>query len=172
MILGEGNGNPLQYSCLENPVDRGAWCAAVHGVTQSRRQLKWLSMHACIERNGNPLKYSCLENPRDGGTWWAAICGVAQSQARLKRLSSSSSNNDTLASFVAQLVKSLLAMWETWVWSLGWEDPLEKGKAAHSSILAWGIRWICKESDTTKRLSLFQQWYLWYIGHKVFLGIK
>ena len=33
---GEGNGNPLQYSCLENPTDRGAWRAAVHGVTQSR----------------------------------------------------------------------------------------------------------------------------------------
>ena len=32
---GEGNGNPLQYSCLENPVDRGAWWAAVHGVAQS-----------------------------------------------------------------------------------------------------------------------------------------
>ena len=37
---GEGNGNPLQYSCLENPVDRGAWWAAVHGVTQSQTQLK------------------------------------------------------------------------------------------------------------------------------------
>ena len=33
---GEGNGNPLQYSCLENPMDRGAWRAAVHGVTQNR----------------------------------------------------------------------------------------------------------------------------------------
>ena len=32
--LGEGNGNPLQYSCLENPMDRGAWCATVHGVTK------------------------------------------------------------------------------------------------------------------------------------------
>ena len=41
------------------------------------------------------------------------------------------------ASLVAQLVKSLPAMWETWVRSLGWDDPLEKGKAAHSSILAW-----------------------------------
>ena len=40
------------------------------------------------------------------------------------------------ASLVAQLVKNLLAMWETWVLSLGWEDPLEKGKAIHSSILA------------------------------------
>ena len=42
----------------------------------------------------------------------------------------------TRASFVAQLVKYLLAMQETWVQSLGWEDPLEKGKATHSSILA------------------------------------
>ena len=42
---------------------------------------------------------------------------------------------------VAQLVKNSLAMRETWVWSLGWEDPLEKGKTAQSSILAWRIPW-------------------------------
>ena len=42
----------------------------------------------------------------------------------------------TWASLVAQLVKNLPAMWETWVQSLGWEDPLEKGTATHSSILA------------------------------------
>ena len=41
------------------------------------------------------------------------------------------------ASLVAQLVKNPPAMRETWVWSLGWEDPLEKGKTTHSSILAW-----------------------------------
>ena len=40
---GEGNGNPLHYSCLENPRDGGAWCAAVYGVTQSRTRLKWFS---------------------------------------------------------------------------------------------------------------------------------
>ena len=45
------------------------------------------------------------------------------------------------ASLVAQLVKNLPAMWEAWVWSLGWEDPLEKGTATHSSILAWWILW-------------------------------
>ena len=90
-FCGEGNGNPLQYSCLENPVARGAWWAAVPRVAQSWTQLKRLSMHACIgEGNGNPLRYSCLENPRDGGAWWAAVYGVTQSQTRLKRLSSSS----------------------------------------------------------------------------------
>ena len=45
------------------------------------------------------------------------------------------------ASLVAQLVKNLPAMQETWVQSLGWEDPLEKGKATHSSILVWRIPW-------------------------------
>ena len=42
---------------------------------------------------------------------------------------------------VAQLVKNLPAMWETWVQSLGWKDLLEKGKVTHSSILAWRIPW-------------------------------
>ena len=41
---------------------------------------------------------------------------------------------------MAQLVKNLPAMWETWVQPVGWEDPLEKGKATHSSILAWRIQ--------------------------------
>ena len=96
-IAGEGNGNPLQCSCLENPRDGGAWCAAIHGVAQSRTWLKRLSMHACIgEGNGSPLQCSCLENPRAGGAWWAAIYAVAQSQTWLKRLSSSSSNEDYL----------------------------------------------------------------------------
>ena len=45
------------------------------------------------------------------------------------------------AFLVAQLVKNPPAMRETWVQSLGWEDPLEKGKATHSSILAWRIPW-------------------------------
>ena len=48
------------------------------------------------------------------------------------------------ASLVAQLVKNPPAMWETWVRALGWENPLEKGKAMHSSILAWRIPWTVK----------------------------
>ena len=45
------------------------------------------------------------------------------------------------ASLVAQLVKNLPAMWETWIRSLGWEDLPQKGKATHSSILTWRIPW-------------------------------
>ena len=68
---------------------------------------------------------------------------------------------------MAQLVKNPPAMWETWVRSLGWEDPLEKGMATHSSILAWIIPWTeelvgyspwgHKESDMTERLILSHQ---------------
>ena len=65
------------------------------------------------------------------------------------------------ASLVAQLVKNLLAMQETWVGSLSWEDPLEEGVATHSSVLVWriheepgGLQSIgCKELDTTEQLS-------------------
>ena len=58
------------------------------------------------------------------------------------------------ASMVAQLVRNPPAIWETWVRSLGWEDPLEKGTATHSSILACRIAWTIyspwvAESDTT-----------------------
>ena len=65
-------------------------------------------------------------------------------------------------SLVVQRLKQLAAMWETWVQPLGWEDPLEKEMATHSSILAWRIPWTeelgglqstgRKESDMTERL--------------------
>ena len=92
---GEGNGTPLQYSCVENPMDGGPWKAAVHGVAEGSDTTERLHFHfslSCIgEGNGHPLQCSCLENPRDGGAWWAAVYGAAQSRTLLKRLSSSSS---------------------------------------------------------------------------------
>ena len=104
-LAGEGSGNLLQYSCLENSMDRGAWWATVHGVTKSQIRLRLCVLNCNFlqfyrktgDGNGNPLQCSCLENPRDRGAWWAAICGVTQSQTRLKRLSSSSSSSSKLA---------------------------------------------------------------------------
>ena len=58
------------------------------------------------------------------------------------------------ACLVAQLVNNPPANQETWVRSLGWEDPPEKGKATHASILAWRIPWDHKEANTTESLSL------------------
>ena len=94
MIYGY-NGTLLQYSCLETPMDRGAWWTAVHGGLEeldTTEQLPFRFSVSCIgEGNGNPLQCTCLENPMDGGAWWAAVYGVAQSQTRLMQLSSSSS---------------------------------------------------------------------------------
>ena len=129
---GEGNGNPLQYSCLENPMDRGAWWAAVHGVTKGRTQLSDFTFtfhfHALEKEMATHSSVLVWRIPGTGA-WWVAVYGVAQSRTWLKWLSSSSSSS-------------------------------EKGMATHSSILAW--RTLCTEdlvvyssqghtqSDTTK----------------------
>ena len=55
MGVGEGNGNPLQYSCLESPVFGGAWWAAVYGVTQSPTQLKRLSSSSSMLFRTHPM---------------------------------------------------------------------------------------------------------------------
>jgi len=77
----------------------------------------------------------------DRVAWRAIVHRVAKSRTQLKRLSTQFSRAYliTRASLVAQLIKNLPAMWETWARSLGWEDSLEKGKATHSSILSWRI---------------------------------
>ena len=65
----EGSTNPLQYSCLENPMDRGAWQATVHRVSKSWTQLKWLSMHAHI-------RVLVVDQPQPGGSHLALLCGA------------------------------------------------------------------------------------------------
>ena len=68
-FIGEGNGTPLQYSCLENPRDGGAWWAAVYGVTQSWTRLKRLSSSSskCIPDIGqSTLIFSCSQFPVSG----------------------------------------------------------------------------------------------------------
>ena len=114
----EGNGTLLQYSCLENPMDGGAWWAAVHGFTKSRNTFfsysrKHIRMEVRVtfgDGNGTPLQYSCLENPMDGGAWWAVVHGVAKSWTQLR---------DFTFSFHFH--------------------ALEKEMATHSGVLAWRI---------------------------------
>ena len=92
----EGNGTPLQYSCLENPMNRGAWWAAVHGVAKSQTRLSNFTFtfhfHALEKEMATHSIVLAWRIPGIGGAWWAAVSGVAQSQTRLKRLSSSSSS--------------------------------------------------------------------------------
>ena len=66
---------------------------------------------------------------------------------------------------MAQLVKNPPAVWETWVRSLGWEDPLEKGKATHSSILAW-------RSLVTKSQTRLSNFHFSAAGSVVHLGVS
>ena len=68
------------------------------------------------------------------------------------------------ASLVAQLVKNPPAMRETWVQSLVWEDPLEKGKATHSSLLAWTIPWTIAHGVSKSRMQLSLHFTTLYLG--------
>ena len=84
--MGEGNGTPLQYCCLGNPMDGGAWWATVHGVRKSWTRLSdfpfTFHFHA-LEKE--MAAHSSIVAWRIPGTvaWWAAVYGVAQSRTRL-----------------------------------------------------------------------------------------
>ena len=92
----EGNGTPLQHSCLENPMDGGAWWAAVHGVATSQTQLSDFTFtfhfHALEKEMAAHSSVLAWRIPGTGA-WWAAVYGVAQSRTRLTRLSSNSSSS-------------------------------------------------------------------------------
>ena len=76
-IDGEGNGYPVQGSCLENPRDGGAWWAAVYGVAQSQTWLKWLS-------SSSSSQWFCMDkNSMDRGAWRALAHGVTKSCMQL-----------------------------------------------------------------------------------------
>ena len=135
---GEGNGNPLQCSCLENPRDGGAWWAAVYGVEQSRTRLKRLSssssssgLRSLKDFPGSSAGKESACNAEDPGL----IPGLGRSPGEGKGYPLQYS----WASLMAQKVKNPPIMWETCVWSLGWEDSLEEGIATRSSIIAWRI---------------------------------
>ena len=86
--------------------------------------------------HGSPPWYACPENPMERGVWQATVHRVAKNQTWLKQLFTLHTHT-----LVAQLVKNLPPIRETWVRSLDWKDFLEKRKATHSSILAWRNPW-------------------------------
>ena len=90
--VGEGNGTPLQYFCLANPMDRGAWWAAVPGAARSWTRLSDFAFtfhfHALEKEMATHSSVLAWRIPGTGEP--AAVSGVAQSRTRLKRLSSSS----------------------------------------------------------------------------------
>ena len=92
---GESNGTPLQYSCLENPMDGGAWWATVHGDAKSRTQLNdftfTLCCHALEKEMATHSSVLALRIPGTEKPGWAAVYGVVQSRTRLKQLSGSTS---------------------------------------------------------------------------------
>ena len=108
--VGEGNGNPRQHSCLENPMDGGAWQATVHESDTTERLHFHFSLSCIGEGNGNPLQRSCLENPGDRGAWWAAVYGVTRSRTRLKWLSSSSSSRSLKGHIMAKIFRHLKSL--------------------------------------------------------------
>ena len=104
IVSGEGNGTPLQCSCLENPMDGGAWWAAVHGVAKSRTRLSNFTFtfhfHALEKETATHSSVLAWRIPGTGepGGLPSVVYGVAQSRTRLKRLSNRSSTVSVTAS--------------------------------------------------------------------------
>ena len=119
---GRGHGNPLQYSCLENSMDRGAWWASVHGVTNSQTRLKQLNMYSCSRCSQNCLHHcwSC----------YLILWGPEWNQKAMKEEILSSWARRSISSFSWTLgllvlgpwTWSELQPWLSWVSSLLMED--------------------------------------------------
>ena len=109
----------------------GAWKSAVHGVVKSRIQLSDFTF--TLGFPGSLAGKESASNAGDPGSIPGSESSPEEGIDYPLQYS--------WASLVAQMVKNLPAMRETWVWSLGWEDPLQEGMATHSSTLAWRIPW-------------------------------
>ena len=161
---GGGCGNPFQYFCLENPMDRGAWQAIVQKVTKSWTWLKQLTQHSTVEifyqtaHSQIAIRHTRLMTPK---MWLVAgateelsfkffefkfkcklplwVMAMILSSADTDHQFPDSWLNTFLASLVPQMVKNLQCSDPGLI--SGWEDPLEKEMATYSSVLAWRIPW-------------------------------
>ena len=130
-------------------MDRGAWWATAHGVAKSLTQLS--DFHCTLRKSTEPLELIELNSSQGlspellhgfpgSSVGKESACNAGHPGSIPGSGRSAGEGIGYLfqyswASIVAQLIKNPPAMWETWVQSLGWEDPLEKGKATRTSIL-------------------------------------
>ena len=133
--LGEGKGYSLQYSGLKNSMD-----CIVHRVLLSFNSVVSTTVLNFDKYHDEAKGFSDISVGKES-TYNAGDPSSIPGSGRSPGEGIGYPHQYSWASLVAQLVKNLRAMWEIWVLSLGWEDPLEKGKATHSNILAWRIPW-------------------------------
>ena len=144
----------VAQSCLTpiDPVDCSLPGSSIHGIFQAR-VLEWgaIAFSLCLTAAKSLQSCPTLCDPIDGSHQAPPSLGFSRQehwsglQCRRPWLNSWVGKipwrRDRLTSLVAQLVKNPPSIKETWVRSLGWKDPLEKGMATHSSILTWRIPW-------------------------------
>ena len=146
----------VSRSCptLCNPMDCSPLVSSVHGISQARI-LEWIAISFSKSLPDPRIEpwFSCIASRFF--TLWASLNSSVGKESTYNTGDFSSIPGSgrsagegigypfqySWASVVAQLVKNLPEMWETWVQPLGWEDPLEKGRATHSSIVAWRFPW-------------------------------
>ena len=135
---------------------QGTFQSIIHEVEQQSCPLPIpLCTHGCMDTRGRQIIQIHLQGALGQHKWNSPISGSKEEGVRERvsahrifatdpKISQNTLLHDIWChiTLVAQMVKNLVAMWETSVQSLGWEDPLEQGIASHSSILAWRIPWI------------------------------
>ena len=132
-------------------MDRRAWQAIIHGVTKSQIRPKWRTRHkSTLGFPGTSLGKESTFNAGDPGSTPRSV--------RFAREGIGYPLQYSWASLVVQMVNSSPALRETWVSSLGWENPLEEGMATHSSIPAWRI-------PCTEESGRLQSMWLQGVGH-------
>ena len=124
---GEENGNPLQYSCLENPRDAGAWSAAIYGVAQSRTRLKWLSSSSSMrgqQKGGEVERLECdlghFRESKEATLAWLDLGGHGWALGRGTQRGGREGEGDTIIS---------LGCWRLSVWLVG--HPPQVTSAQH-----------------------------------------
>ena len=146
---GEGNGNPLQYSCLQNSMDGGAWQATVHGVAKSQTRLSDFTFFLQFLLENEMATHSSVlawRIPMDRGAWWATVYGAAELDTTKQRTYIHTYSIRNI--LVYRIQKSLYSKW--WWWfshsvvsdSCDPVDCSPPGSSVHGIFQARIMEWI------------------------------